>query len=211
MFSLTPSGAQGELDVAALWKDSLYRGLFARAFAKLLKLQDAEEAFAAALLQDMSLPLLVKALPDDYAAMFREHRASGRRLSELETERFGWNHADAAEYMARRWNLPAHLADLVARHSRQELLLPEAEAASGLQIAVNLSSLLPSMRDEPWSEREAFDAAYTLHAPAGAPEVAELFDRIDEEFRNFAPTLKLAGTSRSLAKVHREAPALADG
>src|SRR5918996_142175 len=53
VFSLMPNPKCGPFDLKTLWQDSLRRALFARAVAKLLGLREAEEAFAAALLQDM--------------------------------------------------------------------------------------------------------------------------------------------------------------
>ena len=51
VFSLMPNPKCGALDVKRLWQDSLSRALFSRALGKALGLKDAEEAFAAALLQ----------------------------------------------------------------------------------------------------------------------------------------------------------------
>src|SRR6187551_1917964 len=49
VFSLMPNPRCGPFDLKSLWQDSLRRGLFARAFGKLLGMKDAEECFAAAL------------------------------------------------------------------------------------------------------------------------------------------------------------------
>ena len=66
VFSLMPNPKCGPFDLKSLWQDSLRRGLFARAFGKLLGLKDAEDLFAAALLQDMAVPLLAKEQPQRY-------------------------------------------------------------------------------------------------------------------------------------------------
>ena len=64
-----PNPKCGPFDLKSLWQDSLRRGLFARAMGKLLGLREAEEAFAAALLQDMAIPLLAKELPEEYTEL----------------------------------------------------------------------------------------------------------------------------------------------
>src|SRR5271167_604652 len=56
VFSLIPNPKCGPFDLKNLWQDSLRRGLFARALARQLGLREAEEAFSAALLQDMAIP-----------------------------------------------------------------------------------------------------------------------------------------------------------
>ncbi len=81
VFSLMPNPKCGPFDLRSLWQDSIRRGLFARSMAKLLGLKEGEEAFAAALLQDMAVPLLAKALAKDYSALLeqRDQGASGFR------------------------------------------------------------------------------------------------------------------------------------
>ena len=117
VFSLLPNPKCGPFDLKNLWQDSLRRGLFARAMAKQMGLQEAEEAFSAALLQDMAIPLLAKELPQEYLALLTS-RSDGARLSDLEQQRFGWNHASAAARMARSWKMPESFACLLEKNIR---------------------------------------------------------------------------------------------
>ncbi len=117
VFSLLPNPKCGAFDLGALWQDSIRRGLFARMLVKLLGQKDGEEAFAAALLQDMAVPLLAKELPTEYAELLAARDGGRCRLSHLEHERFGWDHAEAAGQMARKWNLPASLSALIESHT----------------------------------------------------------------------------------------------
>src|SRR6187401_549314 len=66
VFSLMPNPRCGPFDLKSLWQDSLRRGLFARATGKMLGMKEAEDLFAAALLQDMAVPLLAKEMPEQY-------------------------------------------------------------------------------------------------------------------------------------------------
>ena len=65
VFSLMPNPKCGPFDLKSLWQDSLRRALFARAVAKILGMKEAEEPFAAALLQDMAVPILAHAMQVD--------------------------------------------------------------------------------------------------------------------------------------------------
>src|SRR5688500_10335372 len=112
VFSLMPNPKCGPFDLKHLWQDSLRRALFARAVAKLMGLRDAEDAFAAALLQDMAVPLLAKEFPTEYVKLL-EARGQGVRLSDLEREQFGWTHAEVGGQMARKWKLPDETAKLI--------------------------------------------------------------------------------------------------
>src|SRR5256714_14617668 len=56
VFSLMPYPKCGPFDLKIQWQDSLPPASFARAFGMLPGLKDAEDLFAAELLQDMALP-----------------------------------------------------------------------------------------------------------------------------------------------------------
>jgi HD-like signal output (HDOD) protein len=204
VFSLMPNPKCGPFDLRSLWQDSLRRALFARAFGKLLGMREAEEPFAAALLQDMAVPLLAKDLSGEYASLL-ERRENGRlRLSQLEHERFGWTHAAAAAQMSRQWNLPEEFAVLIERHADLDELLVAGDASPG-QLAVALSSLLPAVSDEQWSEFAQFEGCFRQLSPAAGGSAAEFLEKIDLEFVDFAPVLKITAPAKSLLTRYTEA------
>jgi len=205
VFSLMPNPKCGPFDLRSLWQDSLRRALFSRAFARLLGVRDAEEPFAAALLQDMAVPLLAKELSSEYADLLQRRENGKRRLSELERERFGWTHADAASQMARQWNLPAEFAELIGGHTDLERLL--ADGARPEQLAVALSSLFPVASDDAWHECGQFAASYGQLCPADGPNMVDFLEKVDLEFIEFAPVLKVAAPAKSLLTRYAEATA----
>jgi len=206
VFSLMPNPKCGPFDLRSLWQDSLRRALFARAFGKLLGMREAEEPFAAALLQDMAVPLLAKELSGDYVTLLEGRDNGKRRLSQLERERFGWTHADAAARMARQWNLPEEFAALIERHTEIEALSTVAGTPPE-QLAVALSSLLPVVNDDEWHECSQFSGCYRQLCPTGGPTPVEFLEKIDLEFIDFAPALKIATPAKSLLTRYAEATA----
>jgi HD-like signal output (HDOD) protein len=203
VFSLMPNPQCGPFDLKKLWQDSLRRGLFARAFGKLLGLKDAEEAFAAALLQDMAVPLLAKELAKDYLALL-DQRDNGRvRLSTLERDRFGWTHAQAAAEIARSWNLPAEFADLVEQHCSIDELMANPDPRPEV-VAIAMSALLPAASDDTWVECPLFEQAYQHFRRPDSPSIPEFLARIDQEFVEFAPVLKLSAPAKSLVESYNE-------
>ncbi len=196
VFSVIPNPKFGPFDLKSLWQDSLRRALFARMLGRSLKLENAEDLFAGALLQDMAIPLLLKELPDEYQDLVARRASEGRRLSGLEKELFGWDHADAAAMLAQRWNLPAEFVALIAQHTQlQDLLVNNADGGAA---CVALASLLPSCSDSSWREREEFIAAFTKITGQSETELVELFTKVDESTAEFAPLLKLPAPSTSL-------------
>jgi HD-like signal output (HDOD) protein len=199
VFSVIPNPKFGPFDLKSLWQDSLRRALFARMLGRTLKLDNAEDLFAGALLQDMAIPLLLKELPDEYQELVERRAAEGRRLSGLEQELFGWNHADAAAMLAQRWNLPAEFVALIAQHTQlQDLMGDQADRGA---MCVALASLLPSCSDVQWGEHDEFVAAFCKVSGQSESELLELFAKVDEATAEFAPLLKLPTPKISLVET----------
>jgi HD-like signal output (HDOD) protein len=199
VFSLMPNPKCGPFDLKSLWQDSLRRGLFARAFGKLLGMKEAEELFAGALLQDMAIPLLAKEQPERYLQLLEARSQGESRLSELERTEFGWTHAEAAGQLARMWSLPEEFAQLIEAHTRLDEFLETGCTDPG-KLAVSLSALLPVNHDHQWQDREKFLAAFEKLAGNKGKKIEEVFAQIDAEFVGFAPVLKLATPAKSLVQ-----------
>lgn len=198
VFSLMPNPQCGPFDLKSLWQDSLRRAVFARRFGKLLGLSNAEDLFAAALLQDMAVPLLAKELPKEYKSLLEQRQGGQFGLSELEADLFGWTHAEAGALIARGWHLPETFASLIETHcSLAEHLAGAHQDLDAL--TVSLSALLPTTVDDEWFDRARFLAAYQECAPPNAGPAAVFFKAIDNESAEFAPVLKLAAAAKPLA------------
>jgi HD-like signal output (HDOD) protein len=203
VFSLMPNPKCGPFDLKSLWQDSLRRGLFARNLAKLLGLKDAEEPFAAALLQDMAVPLLAKEFANVYEKLLVKRDGGRIRLSDFEQQVFGWTHAEAAARMAQQWNLPADFVQLVACHTHLSELLRETPRDVA-KVSVALSSMLPACADATWYECAEFDEYYRDLAGANGPSTIEMLAQVDADFGEFAPVLKLAKPGKSLVESFQE-------
>jgi HD-like signal output (HDOD) protein len=210
VFSLVPNPKCGAFDIKRLWQDSLRRGLFARAMGKVLGLDQAEEPFSAALLQDMAVPLLAKEVPDAYTKLLGARTESNARvrLSTLEQHVFGWNHAEAAGIMARQWDLPDAFATLIEDHLDIERWSNVPREEPG-KLAVSMSALLPTTSDPIWTECASFEKYYQKVCPPQGPSMVEMLRTVDKEFSDFAPVLKIAEPATSLIDSYEETTAAA--
>ncbi len=199
VFSLMPNPRCGPFDLKSLWQDSLRRALFARFLARRRKMAEAEDLFTAGLLQDMAIPLLSKELPEQYERLFEARQQQHARLSDLEQEQFGWNHAEAAAMMARSWSLPDHFATLLLGHTKLDEYLASSNVPMS-DLVISLSATLPATRDEEWEERELFLSAFSQIAGEGYDAVSELFQQVDQGFDEFAPVMKIGVPGRSLSE-----------
>ena len=198
VFSLVSKSKTGTFEIGMLWQDSLRRAMFARYLLLETQRGDAEMAFAGALLQDMAVPLLLKVKAADYEhimASLSKHQ--GERLSNLENEFFGWNHADASFVLGQHWKLPEILVDLTSNHLKVE------EAATNFsqhpeRVVVVLSALLPSVSQAGWEDRNLFTSIFESCFPGNPKLFATLFDKVDKEFDEYASLLQIATPHQNL-------------
>ncbi len=203
VFSVIPNPKFGPFDLKGLWQDSLRRALLARGLGKQMRLPNAEDLFAGALLQDMAIPLLLKEMPEQYQELVERRTAEGRRLSGLEREAFGWDHADAAAWLAQKWSLPTEFVDLIRDHTQLEELLQQGSAAAG-GACVALASLLPSCTDQSWDEKPLFSDGFERLIAGTTVNLGELLEEVDSKTADFAPLLKLPIPTRTLTAYWNE-------
>jgi HD-like signal output (HDOD) protein len=199
VFSLIPKTKGAEFDVSGLWQDSLRRAMFARFLLMELKKGDPEMAFAGALLQDMAIPMLLKLKPAEYGDLLAKHRASASnvRLSILEEEKFGWNHAQAGGILGRNWKLPHLLTMLIEEHTEIEDHVSTADSNCD-EAAVAISAFLPSEAYSDWAEGADF-AKYFGKLTAGKEGLAKkLFEKVDREFDQYAAIIQIGKPKKSL-------------
>jgi len=202
VFSLIPNPRCGPFDLRILWQDSLRRALFSRAIAGLLGTKEKEESFSAALLQDFAIPLLAKAAPKAYVELLETRHKTGERLSALETKALGWTHAEAGGLIARQWSLPEQFAELIESHLDVRRWLAANDPEPG-KVAVSMSSLLPMVADPNWTEAAELEAYYEKIRPAGGPSLVEMLQRVDREFADFSPVLKISAPRQSLVDCYQ--------
>jgi HD-like signal output (HDOD) protein len=208
VFSLMSNPKCGPFDLKSLWQDSLRRALFARTLAKMLGVKEAEDSFAAALLQDMAIPILAKESPQLYVKLLESRKQGQIRLSALENQIFGWNHAQAGEMMAQRWNLPDDFANLIVNHTAIGTSIEQIATASD-KAAVAMSALLPAISDPIWTECQQFESYYVKLVPSNSPTIPELMGQIDREFEQLAPIMKISMPAKSLVDRYNEVMASA--
>ncbi len=207
IFSLMPNPKCGPFDLRCLWQDSLRRALFARAVGRMLGMKEPEEAFSAALLQDMAVPLLAKEATGIYQTLLEDRAGGHERLSVLERRAFAWTHAEAGAMLAQQWNLPEVFAALIASHLDASPWIADPRREPG-KTAVALSALLPVVSDPVWYECGQLETLFEKIRTPNGPTLPELLAQVDREFAEFAPVLRLANPGKSLVQTLDEAAAL---
>lgn len=145
-FSLVKSlraGKANGISYPLYWRRALLAATAARALADARHHKMAEEIFLAALLQDIGMLALDKAVPDLYRGgeeLQRNHLA----LAELEKNRLQTDHAEIGGWLMRAWNLPERLHVAIG-HSHRVGLGPTSDTAEIFDRCVSLSGLVADL------------------------------------------------------------------
>ncbi len=107
---------EGLVDMESFWLHSIATGVTARIVASHRQESHAERFFVAGVLHDIGRLLIYTRLPDQAREALHRSRRSGEPLIEVEREIIGFDHATAGGALARAWNLPATLEDMVTFH-----------------------------------------------------------------------------------------------
>jgi diguanylate cyclase (GGDEF)-like protein len=122
-FSLVKSlrgGKSNGLSYGLYWRRALLAATAARALADAMHQSLAEEIFLAALLQDVGMLALDKAVPDLYSQGEQLQRNHGA-LAEHEKKRLQVDHAHVGGWLMKGWNLPARLYRAIEHSHRLDL------------------------------------------------------------------------------------------
>ncbi|HMB96747.1 MAG TPA: GGDEF domain-containing protein, partial [Tepidisphaeraceae bacterium] len=101
------------------WKRSIYAATAARSLAAKLGLVQQEEAFLAALLQDIGMLVLDQVIGEKYGELHARTK-SHSELPLVESESLGMTHADVGGILTQQWKLPPLLSVPVASHHTAE-------------------------------------------------------------------------------------------
>jgi putative nucleotidyltransferase with HDIG domain len=146
--------------MVGLWEHSLGSAIAARIIAQKKGLSEPEEVSVAALLHDIGKVVLSLKFPEDYAAVIKEAEGHESFIFEAEKNQFSVNHAEAGSWIARKWNFPKNLIEVIEYHHKPHLSknVPVQSAiihASDIIIksvgfGFSGDSFVPSMNPQAW-------------------------------------------------------------
>lgn len=129
--ALPNSNPEG-FDRSRFWHTAARRATLAARLADQLAPAMRSEAFTAALLADMALPLLLESRGGDYAAVLNPAEPEAEPLEAREKARFGWDHAEVAAEMCRKWRFPDALTEAIEGHHRADLGIEAVDIVADL-------------------------------------------------------------------------------
>ncbi|UTW10939.1 GGDEF domain-containing protein [Marinobacterium rhizophilum] len=185
LYSSLSDNQQQAFDYTRFWRRSLLASIAARILAAETSEVSPEDAFLAALLQDIGMAVLDKAL-DGFYPPSAEGRNNHDELLAHEMQQLGHDHASVGAWLLERWSFPAHLAEAVsASHQLSPAFslcdvttLADCIALSG-RIAdgfMTADGRPPSQADDPSSNLSGSLEAVLDATAAEIPAIEELFN-----------------------------------
>ncbi len=124
-FARREGSVPSAFDRTEFWKHSLAVACAAQLAAEQLSLRvDPEHAFVCGLLHDIGKVALDACLPKSYDRVIRRTNAARACIANVERELLGIDHTVVGHRLARRWHLPASLAECIWLHQHSPSALP---------------------------------------------------------------------------------------
>jgi len=168
-------------DFTAYWRRAILAASWAKLLAANAGLRQAEEAFLAALLQDIGMLAVEKVWPEVYQGIAPFQLPHGD-VAEHERSRLGADHCGIGAALLQQWNMPQLLVRAI-QHSHQPAATDVAEDERTLVTCVALSSEL----SEVWLQRDNEAALRSIggkvqqYLGIGQARLAELFATIGDQ------------------------------
>ena len=102
-------------DIDTFWRRSVMTAVAAEMLGHSLRVS-REDLFVTALLQNIGILVIARTKGDRYLLMLEEAQISGKALSQLELEAYGFNHQQVAYALLTSWNLPTAMTEPILYH-----------------------------------------------------------------------------------------------
>jgi diguanylate cyclase (GGDEF)-like protein len=147
-------------DFITYWRRCMYTAASARHIATLTRKCDPEEAFVAALVQDIGMVALYRALGDKYLQTIDSAGKDHRRLAIMERKALEIDHATIAGEMTRRWRFPENIVDAVRfHHGSQSASVDSMQLARTVELAGMASTIILNESSKPEEALARFRSA----------------------------------------------------
>jgi putative nucleotidyltransferase with HDIG domain len=107
--------------MVGLWEHSLGCAVAARIIAKKKNVPEPEEVSVAALLHDIGKVVMILRFKEEYDKVMKEAEAEDMLIMDAERKVFGITHADSGSWIAKKWNFPLSLVEVIEYHHRPGL------------------------------------------------------------------------------------------
>ncbi len=186
-----PKPKGGLFDEEAFWIDSLIMAMLAKSLTRKFLPGQEEEAFVAALLSDLAVPVLLSAWHEYYAAILDEWNSGPARLCEIERKQFKWDHGQAGAWIAKSWNFSEEMICYIGAHNLVYAKITEYELEETLVLPVSIASMVPSILKPDPQHADRFIAAAVQMLGIARHDLTEDIHQVKESFHEIRKLFEL--------------------
>jgi diguanylate cyclase (GGDEF)-like protein len=134
-------------DLMDYWRRCVYSAAAARRIAMVTGTCDPDEAFIAALMQDIGMLAMHSVLGDQYS---KQTKGNHLMVPHSETSSLGFNHAEVGAKLGEKWNLPEQIVGPIRQHhSRNSPLGKQSPLVNAVILAFRISNLVSANDRKP--------------------------------------------------------------
>ena len=149
LVDMTRNSASG-FDLMDYWRRCVYSAAAARRIAMVTGTCDPDEAFIAALMQDIGMLAMHSVLGDEYSKLIKGTDGNHMMVPHSETSSLGFNHAEVGAKLGERWNLPEQIVDPIRQHhSRNSPSGRQSPLVNAVILAFRISNLVSAKERKP--------------------------------------------------------------
>ncbi len=130
------------LEKEALWKQSQISAIMARTIAKKVSYKKPDQAYTAGLLRDIGKVVLDQYVSDAYEEIYRLVEVENRPFIVAEEIVLGYHHGQIGAMIARKWNLPEELVEVIACHHNPGIAFLNPKLVAMTHIADSLVMMM---------------------------------------------------------------------
>jgi HD-like signal output (HDOD) protein len=143
------SGVAAEV-LAQYWRHTLIKAVAARELAERVWRAPGDDAFTAALVQDVGQLALIQQLGDSYIQFLSEVQTRGGGLLAQELETLGFDHVVLSARLLGRWGLPPALVAAISHPPSEEQIAALPAAERQMPQILHLAELLARLIEQPF-------------------------------------------------------------
>ena len=104
------------LNMNLFWRHSMGVAIIARNLAIHCRESNPERFYLAGILHDIGRLIILENLPDESKEIITRRKDTGKILWQVEREVLGFDHGEVGASLARSWNLPLSLEEIIGNH-----------------------------------------------------------------------------------------------
>ncbi len=104
------------IELTKFWDTANDIAMVCAAIAKKIGYPTPDEVYTLGLFHNAGIPLMIKKFKDYVVIMEKAYAGQHERIIDLENEKFSTNHCVVGYYVAKSWNLPLNICQVISEH-----------------------------------------------------------------------------------------------